>query len=238
MPLHLPGSIQIGPHASGSTPTDIPSLLASFGVTWYGGFRKGLLLFTSATDQLTPATLGMSVGQWAPSWTAGGFSAKWVQTTSSKRPSYESVYGSNGIRGDGTSVWLQLDSSTALNRAYTVLIAAAVPGTVASTIYSHNVSRMRFSSPSGTTGTPSIYADNVTGVTINSVLSTTPIDASNAGYRAGWRSAGSSFYNNVPNLLRLSSGSGYSDASITETWLIDGLLTNSQIAQCLPLLAL
>lgn len=241
--LWLPNSLQIGPRpvAGGGGAGDIPELLDSFGVSWYGGFRQGLNQFASYADQLTPAvTPGNSVGQWAPSWTAGGFSAKFVQTTNSKRPSYMNWYGRTGILGDATTVWLNLDSTTDLNRDHTVLLAAAVPAASNTSVYSHSGSRMRFQAMTSSTNptSPPIWADNVVGMSVTSALSSFPIDATTAGYRVGWRSVGTGFYNNAPNLLRLSTGSGYSESLITEVWLIGQHLTADQIAQCLPFLTL
>lgn len=218
---------------------DIPSLLDSFGVTWYGGFRRGLNQFASYANQDTPAiTSGASVGQWAPSWTAGGFAAKFVQTTNSKRPSYMNWYGTTGIMGDATTTWLNLDSTTALNRAHTVLIATSMPVLSSARTYSQNVNRMGLISANAGSSLPRVFSDNNEGMPASPVMACTYYDATSSRYKIGWRSAGTGFYDNAPNLFRSSSAGNYSEALITELWLIGGSLTNDQISQCLPFLVL
>lgn len=218
---------------------DIPSLLSSWGVTWYGGFRRGQNQFASYANQDTPAiTSGASVGQWAPSWTAGGFTAKFVQTTNSKRPSYMNWYGTTGIMGDATTTWLNLDSTSALNRAHTVLIATTMPVLASARTYSQNVNRMGLISANAGSSLPRVFSDNNEGMSVSPVMSCTYNDATSSQHKIGWRSAGTGFYDNAPNLFRASSAGNYSEALITELWLIGGSLTNDQISQCLPYLVL
>lgn len=222
-----------------AAPSTLPALLDSFGVTWYGGFRRGQLQYSVATDQLTPANqVGVSVGQWCASWTAGGFNSKFVQTNNSKRPANESVYGTTGIRGDGTSVWLNLDSATALNRDHTVLIATAMPVLASARTYSQNSNRMGIASASSGTTMPTVYANNLAGQAASPVIDCTYHDATASHYRIGWRSAGTGHYDNAPNLFRSSAANSYSEALITEVWLIGAHLANDQILQCLPFLAI
>lgn len=236
--LWLPNSMQMGPRPSGASFADLPALLTSFGVTWYGGFRRGMGQYASYANQDTPAiTSGASVGQWAPSWTAGGFSAKFVQTTNSKRPSYMNWYGTTGIMGDATTTWLNLDSTTALNRAHTVLIATTMPVLASARTYSQNVNRMGLISANAGSSLPRVFSDNNEGPPVSPVMACTYYDATSSRYKIGWRSAGTGFYDNAPQLFRSSAGN-YSEALITELWLIGGSLTNDQISQCLPFLVL
>lgn len=225
--------------AGSSSPSTLAQYLDSLGITWYGGFRRGLNQFSSYANQDTPAnTLGNSVGQWAPNWTAGGFSAKFIQTTNSKRPSYMSSFGTTGIMGDATTTWLNLDSTSALNRDHTVLIATTMPVLSSARTYSQNVNRMGLISANAGSSLPRVFSDNNEGPPANPVMACTYYDASSTRYKIGWRSAGTGYYDNAPNLFRSSSAGNYSEALISELWLIGGQLTNDQISQCLPFLVL
>lgn len=235
--LVVTGSVVLGPSGGSLEPSTLAEYLDSLGVTWYGGFRRGLLQYSVSTDQLTPANnVGESVGQWCASWTAGGFSAKFVQTNNSKRPANESVYGTTGIRGDASSVWLNLDSTSALNRDHTVLIATTMPVLSGARTYSHNTNRMGIVSASSGTTLPTVYANNVGSQASSPVMEVTYYDATASRYRIGWRSSGTSHYDNAPNLFRSSAASNYSEAVITEVWMIGSHLTNDQILRCLPFL--
>jgi hypothetical protein len=240
MPLHAASSLVLGPTAtSGSSPSTLSELLDSFGVTWYGGFRRGLLQYSVAANQDTPATSeGNSVGQWCASWTAGGFSAKWVQTSNSKRPTYMTSWGTQGIMGDATSTWLQLDSTTELNRDHTVLIAVTMPILSGARAYSHNNNRMAVVSATSLSSMPTIYSNNLAGQQASPVMETTTHDATASHFRLGWRSGGTGHYDTVPNLLRGSNATNYSESLLTEVWLIGAHLTNDQICQCLPFLVI
>lgn len=223
--------------AGSSAPATLAEYLDSLGVTWYGGFRRGLLQYSVSTDQLTPANSeGNSVGQWCASWTAGGFSAKFVQTSNSKRPVFMTGWGSQGIMGDATSVWLNLDSTTALNRDHTVLVSTTMPVLNGARTYSHNQSRMAISSGATASQSPVVWSNSVAVPESSPVIDVTYHDATASHYRVGWRSSGTGHYNNAPNLFRSSAGTGYSEALITEVWLVGSHLTNDQILKCLPFL--
>lgn len=223
--------------AGSSSPSTLAEYLDSLGVTWYGGFRRGLLQYSVAANQDTPANSeGNSVGQWCASWTAGGFSSKWVQTSNSKRPVFMSAWGTQGIMGDATSVWLNLDSTTALNRDHTVLIATTMPVLSGARTYSQNTNRMGIASASSSTTLPTVYANNVGSQAASPVMDVTYYDATASRYRIGWRSSGTGHYDNAPNLFRSSAANSYSEALITEVWLIGSHLTNDQILKCLPFL--
>jgi hypothetical protein len=225
--------------APATAPSDIPSLLSSWGVSWYGGFRRGLLQYSVAANQDTPANSeGNSVGQWCASWTAGGFSAKWVQTSNSKRPTFMTSWGTQGIMGDATSTWLQLDSTTALNSDHTVLLAVTMPILSGARAYSQNNNRMAVVSASGLSAMPTIYANNLAGQQASPVIETTTHDATASHFRIGWRSSGTGHYDSATNLLRGSNATNYSESLISEVWLVGGSLTNEQICQCLPFLTI
>lgn len=225
-------------NAGATAPATLPAYLASIGkASWYGYFRRGLGMFSESAGITPVTTFGASVGCWVPSVTAGGFSARFVQTTNSKRPSYMSVYGTSGIQGDATTTWLQLDSTTALNRDYTVFISATALAD-AGGLYSHNGSQMRASLPGGTTGPVSIYVAGVAGMTVQSVISVAPVNSTTAGFRIGWKSAGSSFYNTAPNLMRLSGNSNYTEACFADVLIVGEHMTPEQIAGAIPYLAL
>lgn len=241
MPVFAPGAVLIGPRGFGSSsaPSTLPALLDSFGVTWYGGFRRGLLQYSVAANQDTLANSeGNSVGQWCASWTAGGFSAKWVQTSNSKRPVFMTAWGTQGIMGDATSVWLYLDSTTALNLDHTVLLATTMPILSGARAYSQNNNRMAVVSATSISALPTVYANNLSGQQASPVIETTAHDATASHFRIGWRSAGTGHYDNAPNLFRGSNATNYSESLITEVWLIGGSLTNDQICQCLPFLVI
>lgn len=233
MPLRIANSLQIGPRA----PNTLAEYLTSIGCSWFGGFRAGQNQYSISTDQLTPAnTEGASVGQWVPKWTAGGFAAKFTQPTNAKRPTFSTLRGVQGILGDATSTFLALDSTTALNRDYTVLIAASMQIVTGQRAYSHNLNRMSLThSNSGLIQHP-MFRDNAYGVTVPSMQVNTPYDASTSLIKCGWPSTGTGHFNNAPNLLRASTDTNYSGANFTEIWFVNGTLTNNQIANCLAYL--
>lgn len=120
MPIVLPGSLQLGPRGS-SAPSTLAAYFASLGKTQYSIFNQGSGMYqtsagTGAVDSGDP------VGCWVAQYQAGE-TWKFHQPTAASRPTYStSLFTHPGIYGNGTSHCLLSDSTTALNRAITVLV--------------------------------------------------------------------------------------------------------------------
>lgn len=244
MPLYLPGSVVVGPQSTGtSAPSSLTAYLTSIGkASWYGGYLAGVNMFTaSAGGGSAVTTNGESVGSWLPYKSTGGWNSRFDQSNSSKRP----VYGTNrngkpGVYGNATDWFLVLNSSTALNQPYTLLLSAWVTCAAGSPrLYSHNNQAMAFYCPTTMGLQPQVNASSSKRDTnANHVFQASPVDASTVSYRMGWSSAPGStqHYNNAPYLLSSSAGTSYTDSTIYELWFVPWL-TPAEISDALRFLA-
>ena len=241
MPTIRAGSRFIGPRSAGgsSAPSDLPAYLASIGkASFYGGYRGGLNMWGSA-DTSSPVTgSGQTVRRWVPNWTAGGFSAEWTQSNSPKRPTYgSSRNGKPGIYGDGSGWLFTLNSITALNLPYTVLMSAWATFEANGTLYSHSDRQVQLRVPIGLTNDPITYVVTASGSSNAKAVETTPVDSTTAAIRAGLVSSGSAYYGTAPTLFMNSNGTANPTSStIHECWLIGAALTPREISTALQYL--
>lgn len=221
---------------SASPPGTLPAYLTSIGKdSWYGGFLAPNNLYSDISNTIPVTTDGAAWRNWLPYQSAGGFSASFGQTTGSRRCALgTSRNGKPGVYANGVDWYASLDSTTALNRPYTVLMSAWVPMTAITGIYSHNISSHALLS---STGTPTIRANGVSGPSVESVFqSTPPASGTTIACRIGWSTNGTGHYNNSPNLFRFSNNQAYSDSTIHELWFTERL-TAAEITEALKFLA-
>jgi len=237
------GSIVLGPTGGGSSgPTTLPEYLASIGkATWYGGFKAPNNLFSDISNTVAVTTDGASWRNWLPSWTAGGFSASFGQSTGSRRCALgTSRNGKPGAYGDGVDWYATLSSTTELNRQYTILMSAWVTCAAGQPcLYSQNGNSVRYSCPASISGMPVFYgASGQLGVRANHVSQGTPVDASTFANRMGWSTheGSTQHYNTAPNLFRSSTDAAYSASTIHELWFVEKL-TPEEITEALKFLA-
>jgi len=241
MPLHLSGSLILGPRPSGSGGSSAPATMAAYLTSigkdsWYGQYLAGTnMTATSAGAGGAVTTDGSSVGSWLVNQSAGSFSAMFHQTSSSKRPTYgTSRNGKPGIYGDSTVYWLFLNSTTALNLSHTVLMSVWSTTTSGQYVYSHNGNNIAFK------GAPpeQAFTAGVTGNQVESVLSCAPVASTTGAMKLGISTSGSgtAYYNNAPNLFRMSSATNYSDYTIHELWFTPRL-TAAEMTAALKFLA-
>lgn len=110
----------LGPTGN-SVPGTLAELFVSLGKTTYSIFDQGSGKFQTSAGTGT-VNAGDPVGCWLAAYQAGE-SWKFQQPTSASRPTWSNaVFTHPGIYGNGTSHCLESDSTTALNRAVTVLV--------------------------------------------------------------------------------------------------------------------
>ena len=127
MPLIIPNSLRLGPTGSSSAPASLSAFLTSIGkASWYANWLASLGLDSLSTGLGGAVASGGVVGRWSPLEQVG-FNYNFIQATSANRPTYDATICSDGvpaIYGNGSSWSLSLDSTTALNRDFTILISA------------------------------------------------------------------------------------------------------------------
>lgn len=121
MPVILPSSIQIGPRAT--APATIQAYLTSIGkASTYGIWTAGQGMAANS-DGTGSVSSGGAVGCWAPQYNSS-LNYKFIQATSANRPQYTTCSDSVAcIAGNGSSWSLALESTTALNMAFTLCLS-------------------------------------------------------------------------------------------------------------------
>jgi len=230
-------SLVLGPSASGGSISTLAAYLTSIGKnSFYGGFRAGLGMYSTA-DNSSPVTDGQNVRRWVANWTAGGFAAEFTQGSSPKRPVYgASRNGQPGIYGDGSGWTMALNSITALNRTYTLLVSSWATFATNGNIYSHSNNQVQLRSPSSLSNDPLTFAATASGSSVSKAVETTPVSGTTAVIRAGLVSSGTTFYNTAPFLFANSGDTNYSASTIHEIWLIGAALTPREISNALQYL--
>ena len=155
---------------------------------------------------------GGVVGCWT-AHEASGFTAKWIQATAGSRPTYSTNRdGSPGIYGNGTSWFLQLDSTTALNGGYTLLVSSWNSNETAS-LFSHN--SLNLALRTAANGMDTTY---IGGVLANTASAAWRKGLSGTGNRSrgGVTWTGTAHNGNAPRLLCRSTGSEFSTSSFLE----------------------
>jgi hypothetical protein len=226
--LVVNGAMTLGPAPTGSSgPTTLPEYLTSISKdSLYGGYRAGLNMYGSA-DNSSPVSDGQSVRRWVANWTAGGWAAEFTQGSSPKRPVYgASRNGKAGIYGDGTDWYLELNSTTVLNRDYTLLLSLWLPRD-GFAIYSHNVARLRVNAGTATNA-PRIYANNVDNDQATCTVQRAAATSTTCAAKVAINSSGTLHYNTASNLFRQSDAANFSPGTIHELWFVPQLTAEEQ----------
>lgn len=223
--------------AGSSAPGTLPEYLASIGkASWYGGFKAPHQLFSDIANTVPVVTDGAGWRNWLANWSAGGFNAYFTQSTGSRRPALgTNRNGLPGVYGDATDWRAGLDSTTALNRSYTLLMSCWSTMTGSSGVFSHNNNTHSFRTQSSVAD-PLVYANSTGGITVPKVIECTPVSGTTAKHRVGWSTVGTNHYNNAPSILCLSNNSILTDSTIYELWFTE-TLTTAEITQALKYLA-
>lgn len=123
MPLHIPGSLQLGPRPS-SGPSTLVEYLESIGKdSWYGIYEAGYEMYANSDGSGGAVADGGAVGCWGPREQVS-FNYKFIQATAASRPLYSTTLSAIGptISGNGSSWRSYLNSTTALNLNCTILL--------------------------------------------------------------------------------------------------------------------
>ncbi len=241
MPLNLPGSVVLGPQSSGTAaPASLTAYLASIGkASWYGGYLAGVSMFSSSSGSGSAVTTdGATVGSWLPYLSAGGWTSLFGQGNSAKKPRFgTNRNGKPGLYGDADIRNCTLNSNTALNLNYTVLMSAWVTFASGARVFSHYTNSMEFVCPASSTASPVIYTSSTAyAASASSVIQTVPVNSTTSAYRVGWSSTGTGHYNSSPALFSASNNTSYSSSTIHELWFVPWL-TPSEISMALTFLA-
>ena len=232
------GAMTLGPAPSASSgPTTMAAYLTSIGKdSFYGGYRAGMNMYSTA-DNSSPVTDGQNVRRWVANWTAGSWAAEFTQGSSPKRPVYgASRNGQPGIYGDGSGWYMTLNSTTVLNRTYTVLMSTWATFATNGNIYSHSNNQIQLRAPSALANDALTFVAAVGGSSVSKSVETTPVSGATAVIRAGIVSSGTTFYNTAPVILANSGDLNHTSSTIHEIWLIGAALTPREISTALQYL--
>ncbi len=240
MPLVLPGAIILGPRAS-SAPSNIRQYLASIG-------KDSWLANWLATSGLAPNSDGSGGavadgGAWGCWSTFENVASNWkfIQPTSAKRPAYTaggaSFDGLPAVYGNAASWTAYLDSATALNKDYTLLISTEmknVTGGVISQNLSYGISVYGVANAEPTYHYEGTAAG---GNPLPKAVSSTPAGATWLNIRriAISSGTGTTRYGYAPHLFSWAGSSAWSNALIRQI-VFCPKLTASECAQAIQYL--
>lgn len=231
MPLVIPGSTQIGPHAAAPPATLVDYLVSIGKSSWYGRFLASSGLAPNSDGSGGAVADGGAVGCWA-AIQAASFSAKFTQATSASRPAYgASRDGKAGIYGNGSSWFMSLDSTTALNGSFSLLFSGWFVNESASVVSQNSLNlALR---------TASNIADQiyVTGVQAISAQQSWQrgLSGANNHVRGGFTTTGTGHNGNSMNLLRRSTASEYSTSTLYEIAMCPAL-THEELSRAISYL--
>jgi hypothetical protein len=223
VPLVVNGSHVLGPAASGSGISTLPDYLASIGKnSFYARFVAGTGMYVNADKTGGAVALNGTVGSWeADPANTSNFTAYFTQSASGDRPLYAAANGVNSLYASGNASgdtrYMDLNSTTALNGAYTVICRHPLLARESKTPYNHNTTNVMW--VTSTTGQPLFASINASGQTtadqVIHVIRNTP--ATTAGNCLIGLSQTSTTHNGfAPRLLRRSTT--YSSSAISELW--------------------
>ncbi len=223
MPLVVNGSHVLGPAASGSGITTLPAYLASIGKnSFYARFVAGTNMFVNSDLTGGAVALNGTVGSWqAEAANTSNFTAYFTQSASGDRPLYaaansvNSLYASGNASGD--SRHMDLNSTSALNGAYTVLCRHPLLARDNRAPYSHNGSTFYWSSSTGGGSILSAVAAGGSSAADQCiwVLRNTP-GTSTGNCLIGASQTGTGHNGTAPRLFRRTTA--YSASAISELW--------------------
>lgn len=223
MPLVINGSHTLGPAASGSGITTLPAYLASIGKnSFYARFVAGTGMFVNSDLTGGAVALNGTVGSWqSEAANTSNFTAYFAQSASGDRPLYaaansvNSLYASGNATGD--SRHMDLNSTSALNGAYTVLVRHPLLARDSKAPYSHNNTQFYYSSSTGAgsfLAAVSAGGSSAADQAIHVVRNTPATTSGNC--IVGVSQTGTGHNGFAPRLFRRSTA--YSASAISELW--------------------
>lgn len=223
MPILTPGMTTLGP-AGGSSITTLPAYLASIGKnSFYARFVAGTNMYVNADKTGGSPTLDSgTVGSWDyDAANTSNWSAYWSQSNAADRPRYMTAGGVASIAGNADSHHIDLNSTTALNGTYSVLIKYTLLARDSRALFSHNVTACHISSSAGSAQLFSIAANGASVADqIIQVSRNSPGTSSGKGI-VGVTQNGTGHNGTAPRLFRRSST--YSNSAISEIWFMPAL---------------
>ena len=227
--LIINGAHVLGPAPTGSSgPATLPEYLTSIGKdSWYAQFLAGTEMYVNSDKTGGAVALNGTVGSWAPNpANTSSFTAYFTQASAADRPLYAAANGVNSLYASGNASgdtrYMDLNSTTALNGAYTVIIRMPLLARDTKAPYSHNSSTVYFTSGPGggnllaaIAASGSSVADQIIHVTRN-----TP-GTSTGNCLVGVSQTGTGHNGTAARLFRRSTS--YSASAISELWFIPQL---------------
>ena len=207
----------------GSSISTLPAYLASIGKnSFYARFVAGTGMYVNADLTGGAVALNGTVGSWqAEAANTSNFTAYFAQSASGDRPLYAAANSVNSLYASGNSSGdtkhMELNSTSALNGAYTVLVRHPLLARDSKTPYSHNGTAFYWST---STGAGSILsAINAGGSSAADqviwVLRNTP-GTSSGNCIIGASQTGTGHNGTAPRLFRRTTS--YSASAISELW--------------------
>lgn len=228
MPLVVNGAHVLGPAASSSIAT-LPAYLASIGKnSFYARFVAGTGMYVNSDKTGGAVALNGAVGSWeADPANTSNFTAYFAQSAGTDRPLYAAANGVNSLYALTNSTlsdsrYMELNSTSALNGAYTVLCRHPLLARDNRSPYSHNGTQVYWNSG---TGAGSLFsAAGAAGTTaVDQIIWVVRNTAgtSSGNLVIGVSQTGTGHNGFAPRLLRRTSS--YSASAISELWFMPQL---------------
>lgn len=229
---------RVGVLASGSSsPANISAYLTSIGFTTHAYWTAASGLAPNSDGSGGTVANNGAVGYWSPAYQTGFSGLLWTQTSSSLRPTYQAT-GADGvpaIRGNGTTLCINLNSTSALDSAHTILLSGIWP----------NEGRFLYSYHAQAHAIRGTVLQNDSSIDDGSIdylrnqvwLRKAP--NSGTSCRVKVACLGQSFPDGgfAPRLLASSANSNYSTGAIYAVAIVQGSLNSSQMAAALAYMA-
>jgi len=215
------GSIYAG---GGSSITTLPQYLTSIGKdSFYARFAAGIGMYVNSDKTGGAVALNGTVGSWeADPANTSNFTAYFTQSASGDRPLYaaansiNSLYASGNATGD--SRHMDLNSTSILNGAYSVLVRHPLLARDSKAPYSHNGTAFYWSTSTGAGSILSAISAGGSSAAdqCNWVLRNTP-GTSSGNCIIGASQTGTGHNGTAPRLFRRTTA--YSASAISELWV-------------------
>jgi len=235
MPLHLPGSLILGPRAaSAAAPATLIAYLTSIGKdSFYARFLAGEAMTVNSDGSGGAVADGGAVGRWS-AFQSSNYTARFAQATAAARPGYgASRDGKPGIFGNVSSWFMALDSTTANNQSFTLLASGWMVMQNASWV-SQQSQGIAIKTASGN-GADTAFMNGAINNTTPQVWRKS-LSGDNNSLRMGVTITSSGHHNAAMNLWRRSTATEHSSSTLHELWFVP-VLTVSEIAAALNYLA-